>query len=718
MSTVKEHLEFSVKQSPLMVNEKSNESAIQLGDITYEELKEMEAKYRLLTENSMDGIYQVDLLGRMTYINSSFNKMLGYEKGEILNKHFSFIVPTKELLRAAILFKDLMIGKSIDGLINIKRKDGTEFPVIFTATTLRKEGKIIGLTGSLKDVTEIKQKEAELEFIVDLNAKVNEGDCPSLIFDYAVQQMLKIFGLKICNIYSYEKGNDFMSIQAMSLSSRIKKKIKKISGVDLNRYKIPLYEGSGFNKVIQDGRTILSDNTVQDIKDWCDNKAIHSFVKPLAHLISYKYSLRIPLKVQDRIIGILGVSRDYIFTDEVIASLNRLGVHLSLIINKLKNDEKLQNSKKRLNEILNVTPSAIIHTRLSDGKIMYANNSLAKILKLPLRKIIGQKLPDCWVDSDQKKEYIMNTIKDQGFIKNQELKIKSKGTSELWILASMNLSVVGGEPTVFTGFTDITYQKKVEQQLLTHESSLENQVAERTRELNKALSREKELNNLKTNFVTMASHEFRTPLTTILSASDILKRYRDRMTETEVNSKIDKIQSEVKGLTDILNDFLVIGSSEAGKIDLKVEKIDLKLFLDEEITSLKDSIAKEHEIDYVFKSAEIVNLDSRIIKNIISNLLGNAIKYSATGSKIEFHISARNGSLIIQVNDQGIGISKNDLENIFTPFHRGSNVGTIQGTGLGMTIVKQSVELHGGQITINSKEGVGTEVKVTIPLDK
>ena len=251
------------------------------------------------------------------------------------------------------------------------------------------------------------------------------------------------------------------------------------------------------------------------------------------------------------------------------------------------------------------------------------------------------------------------------------------------------------------------------------EKELKNQVEERTKELNEALSKEKELNQMKINFVSMASHEFRTPLTSILSASDIIKRYQEKMTKTEVRRKIDKIQNEVKGLVEILEDFLIVGKYEVGKVEFKPKKMDLKFFCDELVDELNRTIGKEHYIDYIFEELEmVVNLDPRLIKHITSNLLSNSIKYSAVGSKIEFHISTRNGFIVIQINDKGIGIPENDLKNIFSTFHRASNVGAVSGSGLGMAIVKQSVDLHNGQIMINSTEGVGTEIEITIPYTK
>jgi len=713
--TIPENNGYLYIESPSNKNGESNGLVTESGDITLNELKENESKYRLLTENSMDGIYQVDLLGRFVYANRSFYEMLGYGEDEILKKHFLSIVTKRVLLKATKIVKNILLGNSLEDQIDLKRKDGSEFSSYFTATPLRKEGKIIGLTGSVKDIGKQKQIENEILLIAKINSKVNEGIDSTEIFNYATKEISKIFKYSTCDIYTYNRENNNLTLTAYSLASRLIRRIEKITGLTIKNMKIPLYDGSGLTEVIEKKQTLIIDSPEHALKDLSNNKSIQAFAWIVANIISFKFGARIPLIISDKVIGILGVTSERPFSDGCIKSLERFAAQLALIINKLHIDEQLKTNEKRLKDILDASPSAIIHTRVSDGKTVYANNSLANLLKLPLNKIIGQKAPNFYGE-DNKRDDIINRLKHAENIKNETLKMKRLDGTMFWIVASMKLSKVEGETTIFTSLTDITEQKRTEKKLEESERTLENQVKERTKELDIALSKEKELNKLKTNFVSMASHEFRTPLTAILSASDNLKRYRDRMTETEVISKIDKIQSEVNGLTDILNDFLTVGTGETGKIELKVEKIDLKFFLNEEITSLKDSTAKEHDIDYVFDGPEIANLDPKLLKHIISNLLSNAVKYSEAGSKIEFHVSARNGFLTMQVNDQGIGIPKNDLEKIFTAFHRASNVGTIQGTGLGMTIVKQSVELHGGQIAIKSREGVGTKVEVVIPL--
>jgi PAS domain S-box-containing protein len=236
-------------------------------------------------------------------------------------------------------------------------------------------------------------------------------------------------------------------------------------------------------------------------------------------------------------------------------------------------------------------------------------------------------------------------------------------------------------------------------------------------ELRTALEREKELGQLKSRFVSMASHEFRTPLTTILAASDLLKRYSHKMSEEEKSQRLNKIQDEVKHMTDMLNDVLTFGKADAGKVEFRPAPMNVKTFCEELSAELHASTGAR----IVFSSAGAhpqVLMDVKLLRHIITNLLTNAVKYSPSGSLITFDLLCENGETRFKITDQGIGIPEEDCKRLFEPFHRAVNVGNISGTGLGLAIVKKSVDLHGGTISVESIVGVGTTFIVAIPVDK
>ncbi|MEQ8414611.1 MAG: PAS domain S-box protein [Imperialibacter sp.] len=239
------------------------------------------------------------------------------------------------------------------------------------------------------------------------------------------------------------------------------------------------------------------------------------------------------------------------------------------------------------------------------------------------------------------------------------------------------------------------------------------------KEILNALNKEKELNELKSRFVTTASHEFRTPLSTILSSASLIGRY---VGETEVADKIEKhvmrIKSSVNNLTYILNDFLSLGKLEEGKTTFHPTIFDFEEFIEETISQIGPTLKKDQKI-VVDRSSPVVGnvyADEQMIKNVLINLLNNASKYSDEGKSIRLSLTAKKNQLAFKVKDDGIGIPAKDQQHLFDRFFRANNAINIQGTGLGLNIVKKYIELMNGHIEFSSEENKGTEFKVSIPI--
>ncbi len=257
--------------------------------------------------------------------------------------------------------------------------------------------------------------------------------------------------------------------------------------------------------------------------------------------------------------------------------------------------------------------------------------------------------------------------------------------------------------------------------------NLEHQVADRTQQLEqsliqleRALLKEKELNQLKSQFISRASHEFRTPLATIQTASDLLRNYGHKMSEDKKLEKIDKIQSEVKAMTNLLEEVLIIGKSESRKFTLQSEEIDLEEFCLEIIEQTKLIGNGKHQVTFKdINAPSKLMIDTKFFRQIISNLLSNAVKYSPNASEVIFTIATTSDhvpKLLLEFQDRGIGIPLADQEKVFEHFYRAHNVGMIGGTGLGMAIIKNSVDILGGTIQLNSVENQGTTIKVKLPI--
>lgn len=237
-------------------------------------------------------------------------------------------------------------------------------------------------------------------------------------------------------------------------------------------------------------------------------------------------------------------------------------------------------------------------------------------------------------------------------------------------------------------------------------------------EIRKALEKEKELNELKSRFVSMVSHEFRTPMATILFSAGLLESYSNKWPEEKKLVHIRRIQSGIQQMTSLLNDVLLIGKAESGKLEFNPKPIDLDLFCRELVEDLELSDSNQHQIIFTIEgSYNQAKMDEKLLRHILSNLLSNAVKYSPENTKVEFNMVYQKNSVIFQIKDTGIGIPLEDQKRLFETFHRANNVGTIPGTGLGLSIVKKSVDLHGGTISLQSEVGLGTTFTITLPLE-
>lgn len=326
----------------------------------------------------------------------------------------------------------------------------------------------------------------------------------------------------------------------------------------------------------------------------------------------------------------------------------------------------------------------------------------------------------------------------------RDLVARRKDGSEFPVSVSLSYTKIDDELMVMAFISDMTERKRAEEalkrseeQLLVYASELEKKVQSRTEDLNttikaleneirvrkkaeedahKALGRERELNELKSKFVSIASHEFRTPLSTVLSSASLIDQYNARLEKDKVSKHVQRIKSSVNHLTSILNDFLSLGKLEEGKIDVISEKLVIADFLkevEEEITStLKTG---QHLIIHCEGSIETVSTDVRILRNIMFNLISNASKYSDQGKPIQVSCNKEGNTVIFSIRDEGIGIPQEDQKHMFDRFFRASNAGNVQGTGLGLNIVKRYVELLGGRISFVSEYRKGSIFTIRIP---
>ena len=282
---------------------------------------------------------------------------------------------------------------------------------------------------------------------------------------------------------------------------------------------------------------------------------------------------------------------------------------------------------------------------------------------------------------------------------------------------------------VIAFIVDITIRKEAEEKLKNYSAELEKQVKNRTmileeaiqelektkKDLNNSLNKEKELNELKTRFVSMASHEFRTPLTTMLSSLSLVTKYGEQNDKDNQVKHVGKIKTAINNLTDILNDFLSVSKLEEGRVEYMPEEINLKSFVGEIITEMQSMAISEQLITHKHLGNAMASVDVKLLRNILFNLISNAIKFSPEGGTIEVNINVTDAAIKIAITDSGIGITKEDQKHLFERFFRAHNATHIQGTGLGLNIVARYAELMNATIDFESEENKGTTFTITIP---
>lgn len=247
----------------------------------------------------------------------------------------------------------------------------------------------------------------------------------------------------------------------------------------------------------------------------------------------------------------------------------------------------------------------------------------------------------------------------------------------------------------------------------------ENELIEAKNNLIKSLEIEREYSQLKSRFVSMISHEYRTPLTVILSSTYILEYFFDNKDREKFIQNINKIQLSVQSMTRLLEDVMKIGKSEGELSKVKYRKFDVIVSIEEVISEIKFIEKINHNYELISKYKDlIVNLDEKLFMYIIRNLINNASKYSEKDTFVRIKVDVQNHNLKISISDEGIGIPKDDLKHLFDPFFRSENVGAIEGTGLGLHLTKKYVEALSGEINVDSYQNKGTKFMLTFPIDK
>jgi PAS domain S-box-containing protein len=429
---------------------------------------------------------------------------------------------------------------------------------------------------------------------------------------------------------------------------------------------------------------------------------VDNYLKPLG----IKYIMDIPVWLRGDIYGIICLEETNeikelsVAEEDFIASISTM-LTLSLEASfRKKAEESLSASEEQYKLLVENASEAILV--LQDGLIKYSNPKTFDLLGYEPEELHYAKFIN-FIHEDDRALALENHLKKLKGVQDPNVYtygiITKRGLIRYFTVNAVLINW-GGERAVLAFLSDVTDRKRAE------------------REIQLSFEKQKELSELRSKFVTMASHEFKTPLTAILGSAEILEKYGENLPEDKKLRNIFRIQESVKRMNQMLNDIIIMGKSDTGKLELKSAPIDLNIFLQNLIDDLLQREGKKSHpkliVDIQGLPAD-ANVDAEIIRQGIENILSNAFKFAEPDTEVIFKAYMEKSNIVIKVRDEGIGIPDADKQRLMEPFFKGSNVGNLSGTGLGLTIVKRAIEMHQGKIEIHSQENKGTEVTMTIP---
>ncbi|MEO1351460.1 MAG: PAS domain S-box protein [Cyanobacteria bacterium J06635_15] len=621
-----------------------------------------------LVTASPRAIFMLDLDGNVKIWNPAAERMFGWTEADVIGRPIP--IPLDDQLEdCTTLQSSVLQGKTHTRLELCRhRKDGTAINIIFSAAPLPDaEGQISGIVAVIADITEQKQQAEELRLLQSVVVNTNDAvivteanaiDEPGPRILYVNEAFTRITGYKPAEVL----GKTPRILQGPKTDQAQLHKVRTA----LSRWEPVTVEVINYRKDGSEFWNEFSLVPVADAKGW------------YTHWIA--------------------VQRD---------ATERKTV-----------EQALRQSEERFRSLIE-NALDIIMILDPDGTIGYVSPSVEKILGYSITDLIGQNVmvlihPDDRtppLDASQTTRHDLSEVTLYNLLTHttphpalqRPIEFRHRHHDGSWrILEAVSQQFVEGATTlrVIVNARDITERKRLD-------------------EIRLALEREKELSALKTRFFSMASHEFRTPLSTALAAAQVLENSQHEWHNTEKRLRnLHRIQDSVKHMVQLLDDILTINRAESGNLAFNPQPLALEPYCRHVVEEMQLSAGERHILVFTSQgTAYSMSLDEKLLRSILANLLSNAIKYSPDGGKIWLTLTFQAEAVSIQVQDQGIGIPSTDQTQLFEPFHRGKNVRTVPGTGLGLVVVKKCVDLHGGTIDITSEIGVGTTCVITLPRD-
>lgn len=626
-------------------------------------LRQTNYTLQALINASPRAIFTLDLSGNVKIWNPAAADLFGWSAAEVID-HPSPIAMDDLLEDGSSLWANVLRGDSYKRIdLHCQKKDGTDIDIILSAAPLQdSEGAINGIVTVIADITEQKRQAEQVRLLQSVVVNTNDA---------------------------------VVITAAQTLDS-----------ADPNSDRPILYINEAFTQMTGYATEEVLGQTLRILQgEKTDVAELEKVYRALNHWES----------ITVEVIHYRKNGSEFWHEFSMVPVADKTGQYTHWIsiqrdtTARRQAEQALRQSEERFRSLVE-SALDIIMLLEADGTIGYVSPSIESVLGYTTTEPIGQKVFE-WIHPEDviHASYHLTASSAEGTarISSIEFEFRCRHKDGSWRtleaircpFSGSSLAEQGTTLHLMVNARDITERKRLAETRL-------------------ALEREKELSALKTRFFSMASHEFRTPLSTALAAAQVLENSSEVWQDSEKRLRnLRRIQDAVNNMVQMLNDILTINRAETGKLDFKPKRLDLEDFCQQLVDEMRLNAGEQYQLHFTCQGIVIpAYLDEKLLHSILSNLLWNAIKYSPQGGEISLSLEFQPRLIFFRVVDHGIGIPPEDLGQLFEPFQRGRNVRTIPGTGLGLVVVKKCVELHHGTISIDSELGEGTTCNIVLPI--